>query len=97
MAKTSSLVKSLTVAFPGITFAVSDDFRWAPSESTVYYVVEGDAQASENLLHETAHGLLKHADYGRDIDLLKLERDAWTYAVTLLGPQFDVSISDDTV
>ena len=93
MAKTDSLAKALADAFPQLTFASSDDFRWSPDEMTIYY---GD-DSPENLLHETAHGLLKHVSYDRDITLLKLECDAWTYAKQELAPRFDMKISDNTV
>lgn len=93
MVKTASLVKALRKAFPELSFEVSDDFRWSPDEMTVYYCND----SPENLLHETAHGLLKHIDYDRDINLLKLERDAWTYARDGLGPRFEVEISEDLI
>lgn len=97
MAKIDSLVKKLTGAFPYLTFRVSDDFRWSPDEQTVYFCNETDETAPYSLLHETAHGLLKHTDFSRDISLLKLERDAWTYAQQELGPRFDLTISDDLI
>lgn len=97
MAKTSSLASSLAASFPAMTFKTSDDFRWAPDESTVFYVDSEDERDADNLLHETAHGILGHADYTRDIDLLKLERDAWTHAATVLGPQFGIQIDDDHI
>jgi len=97
MPKINSLVKSLAATFPELTFKESGDFRWSPSEAVVYYRAEGLEEATSELLHETAHGLLKHADYKRDIDLLKMERDAWMYAKRELAPRFNVTISDDAV
>lgn len=97
MPKTNSLVKVLQKAFPELTFKESDDFRWSPQEKTVYF----DGNASDNsvseLLHETAHGLLSHADYDRDIQLLGIERDAWTHAQTILAPRFGVTIDQDLI
>lgn len=93
MAKTDSLAKAVAEAFPQLTFKASDDFLWSPDEMTVYF----RSDSPENLLHETAHGLLEHVSYKRDIDLLKLERDAWTYAKNELGPQFKLVISEDII
>jgi len=93
MPKISSLAKTLAVTYPELSFKVSDDFRWSPDNTTIYYCDE----AACELLHETAHALLEHADYTRDIDLLKMERDAWTYAQQELAPRFNVEITDDGI
>lgn len=97
MPKINSLAKKLANAFPDLTFEVSDDFRWSPEEKVIYYCPENRDEASCELLHETAHGLLQHADYERDIDLLKMERDAWTYAQKELAPRFNIKITDDHI
>lgn len=96
MAKTNSLVNSLKLSFPAIRFTASDDFRWSPEEGTVYYTADKGEDAA-TLLHETAHGVLGHDEYSRDIDLLKLERDAWTHAQAILGPQFNIVIDDSLI
>lgn len=93
MPKTNSLAKVLSRTFPDIVFVSSDDFRWSPEENTVYYGVEG----LEELLHETSHALLSHVSYENDIDLIKMERDAWTYAQQKLAPHFDLQISDNDI
>lgn len=97
MPKINSLVKTLSIAFPTLFFKESNDFRWSPNETTVYYFPDAHNDATCDLLHETAHGLLQHEGYERDIDLLKMERDAWTYAKHELAPRFDVKIDDDVV
>lgn len=97
MPKISSLVKQLANSFPELSFEVSDDFRWSPQEKIVHYCIEERDEAGWELLHETAHGLLQHADYEFDINLLKLERDAWTYAQQELAPRFAIKIGDDTI
>lgn len=97
MPKTNSLVKSLATAFPDLSFKESDDFSWSPSDKVVYYCAGELDEAAGELLHETAHGLLQHAGYTRDIDLLKMEREAWTYAKRELAPRFNIKISDDVI
>lgn len=94
MQKISSLVSSLASDFSGLSFKISDDFRWSPEEKTIYYDLDG---AQYDLLHEVAHGLLGHSDYHRDIDLLKMERDAWTYARKELASRYKVTITEEHV
>lgn len=95
MPSTHSLLNRLTADHPDLTFHTSDRDHWSPSQQTVYY----NAAAIDNatLLHEVSHALLKHADYDKDIGLIDMEREAWTYATDTLGPRYDVVIDDDIV
>lgn len=95
MPKINSLVKSLQAAFPHLNFQEADDFRWTPETTTVYYRTDGEG--IDELLHETAHGLLEHSNYENDIDLLKIERDAWSYAQKELAPRFKTQITDENI
>lgn len=96
MPKTSSLASLLQAAFPQLLFKEAADVRWSPDTLTVYYQT-GDGSDAAELLHETAHGLLDHINYSHDVTLLKMERDAWTYAKEILAPQFNVEIDDDFI
>lgn len=91
----NDLLKQLRRNLPNLTFCTSDTFRWSSSDQTVYYAPE-EANAAITLLHETGHGLLDHLSYTYDIDLLKLERDAWQEA-RILGDTYGVSIDNETV
>lgn len=96
MAKTSWL-KTLRSHFPRITFVEDDSFRWSPRDSTVYI---GSLESTEDLitlLHETGHALADHVTYTQDIQLIKLEREAWDIAKAQLAPLFDIKITDDTI
>ncbi len=96
MPPNTPLHSKVSLAFPAIHFVSSSEFRWSPQENSIYYDRE-DPQGNERLLHEIAHAVLDHNQYDRDIELIALERDAWQHAKTVLGPQFDVTISSDTV
>lgn len=91
----SSLLSQLRRDFPEIIFKKGPSFRWSPSEKTVFYA-NTLKKNHPILLHETAHGILGHAGYTYDIDLIKLERDAWEKAKTI-GSNYDVKISEDAV
>ncbi len=77
-----SLLPLLKQAYPQLSFRPGTDFSWSPSEQVVYFEPHADDQWVM-LLHETAHGLLRHTDYTKDVELLKLERQAWDRAQEL--------------
>lgn len=85
------LIKRLIQDFPQFNFVTSDIAHWSANEQTIYYT-DDDIQT----LHELGHALLQHDQYGQDVELLKLERDAWDKAREL-GAIYRVSIDDNTV
>lgn len=97
MAKISSFVAKLKTDFPTVSLEASDDFYWAPSTRTVYFNPDSPLTSRATLLHEMAHALLDHRHFERDIDLLKIERDAWEYARDTLGPRYDITIKEGTI
>jgi hypothetical protein len=92
MPSINSLLPKLTTDFPAIQFAAGDEFRFSPREKTVYYPTDN----APLLLHELSHALLGHESYSRDIDLLRMERDAWEKA-RQLAPTYGVTIAEETV
>lgn len=94
MPSTRSLIARLRRDFTNIRFTRGDTFRWSPHERTVYYIDDTDAPS---LIHEIAHAILGHSTYLRDIELIKMERDAWNYAATTLSKKYDTPIDEDTV
>lgn len=79
---------------PDITFRPSDRFGWDPVGREITYVAGGDPAS---LLHEVGHARLDHTSYTRDIELLRKERHAWTYARDHLAALYGVSIDDDVI
>jgi len=78
-----------------ITLRESDQFRWNPDSATVSYdPLHPDATSL--LLHEVGHALLGHAQYGRDIELLVIERQAWDKAQSI-SYDFEVTIGSDMI
>lgn len=95
MQSTNSLISQLKRDYPEFLFREADQFSWSPKGKTVYYNTSIE-NADSFLLHELSHGLLEHADYHRDVELLSMERDAWDKAVEL-GSSYEVVISDEVV
>lgn len=91
----NDLVKRLSSDFPKLKFVQGDDFHWSASTSTVHFY-DSSTQNTPLLLHEASHGILGHESYHRDIELLKLEREAWNKA-NELSILYGVKISEDTV
>ena len=91
-----SLKNKLAEHFADLNFQEGEDFLWNPSTKTVTYAddsVDGPAL----ILHETAHALLNHRGYSRDIELIKIERQAWDYAKDELALKFNVKIDDNLI
>lgn len=96
MPSTHLTISKLKADFPHISFVPSDHFRWSVDTKTIYF--NPDIANSEAFcLHELSHAILKHTTYNRDIDLLKLERDAWDYASTTLLPVYGGTIPEAIV
>lgn len=91
MPATSSLIRKLANRFADFRFIAADEAHWSPQTHAVYYNPH-EAHAEWVLLHETAHAILEHRQYARDIELLAMERAAWDYAIDSLGPDFSIQI-----
>ena len=94
MVTITSLAKDISQDYPAIILLPAESFSWIPTKSTLSYDPQGDA---DYLLHELAHAILGHTSYHRDIDLLRIERDAWEYAKLNLSAQYHLLISDEII
>lgn len=97
MAKTSSLVETLRADYPAIRFMSADDYYWSAAERTVYVADQENTIDEAVVLHELAHGLLDHHAFSRDIELVKMEREAWELVRTELGPRYKITVTDEAV
>lgn len=73
--------------FPQFIFEESDDFYWSKKENTIFF----DLNSSNFhllILHELAHALLRHEDFWLDIELLKMETEAWDLVKNALTAQY---------
>lgn len=79
-------------------FRKSQKFYWDSKNNLIYYdpsKLEDDA-GRQSLLHEIGHALLGHLDYKFDLELLKMEIDAWKIA-KLHSKTFNVIITKSCV
>jgi len=91
-----SLVNRLASDFPEFSFTQASGFWWSAQHRTIHFDAE-HSNAQAFLFHELSHALLDHRHYVYDIDLIKLERDAWNYAQHTLAAQYNDTIGDDVV
>ncbi len=88
-----SLLAELENRFPDLRFTAGPQFSWSPETGEIVYKDGAAGQkAVWSLLHETGHALLDHHSYKADIELLRLEVDAWERASQLandLGVKID--------
>lgn len=91
----TSLANKLQQDFPSFHFEPGETFAWQPAKTTVYFIANSDD--SPALLHETAHALLGHQEYSRDITLLAMERDAWQYARGKLAKRYGTKITEEAI
>lgn len=90
------LLKTIQDDYPQFSFVEGSVFRWSPESKTIY-VDSTSEQAPLFVLHELGHALLNHQSYTQDINLLKLERDAWEYAIEHLSATYDITIDENIV
>ncbi len=90
----TGLIKTIRHDYPTVTFREAEDFLWVPKENVIEYSPSGDVAY---LLHELGHAILRHDTYSRDIELLAIERAAWTYAADHLAPIYDVAIDPELI
>lgn len=79
------------------SFVRSDDFKWSPSTNTIHYQPVGtDQRVLWTLLHELGHALLGHTRYATDIELVKIERQAWDKALEVAA-MYEIDIDPNHI
>lgn len=93
-----SALKLIKKLLPDIALKTDEDFRWSAAEQTIYYPADaGNINDVYQLLHEAGHAALGHDNYRRDIQLLRMEREAWDYASDSLAPLLKLKIDSEFI
>ena len=92
------LLKVLDIDYPAISFRAGTSFMWSHHDSAITYPIQAEYKPSFiwSLLHELGHALLSHEDFKHDLDLVRLERDAWDKAREL-SIVYGTEIPDDHI
>ncbi|MFZ2544840.1 MAG: hypothetical protein WAW80_02590 [Candidatus Saccharimonadales bacterium] len=92
----NSLLNHLRRDYPEFSFEPADEFWWSAKKQTIFFESTSDS-SKEFILHELSHAIMSHSGYEYDIDLIKIERDAWEYAKTTLAPKYQVIIDEEII
>jgi hypothetical protein len=83
--------------YPELRFTPAKQFYWSPETQEIFYnSAASGRQALWSLLHESGHALLGHSSYQADVELLRLEMEAWERAKQL-AVGLDVTIDEDHI
>ena len=85
----TTLINSLKEDYPDLRFQPGPVDRWSPQNNRIDY---SQPLNPNHLLHEVGHALMKHTDYRLDIELLKMEADAWVKAREI-APRYGLAIN----
>jgi len=93
------LLQQFISDYPGIKFIESEDTYWDPHRQIIFYNHSTDKPSLDALysvLHELGHVERQHTTYSFDIQLLLMEKEAWSTA-TKLGKKYGVDIDREYV
>ncbi len=96
MRSINSLLNRLRRDYPEFSFEPAEEFWWSAEKQTIFFD-PAVSNCAAFCLHELSHALLGHKGYEYDIDLIKLERDAWEYAQNTLAPAYTTPIDDEVI
>lgn len=92
-----AIITKINKRYPELTYKSGQQFCWSPETSEIFYNQSAvDQNGTWSLLHETGHALLQHTSYQADVELLRLEVDAWQKAREL-ATWLDVEIDEDHI
>lgn len=99
--KPAQLVQAAQRQFPDLEFAASDHFSWLARLGRITYDDHrSGADFAASLYHEIGHSQLNHRSFSSDVELLIMERQAWTWArqtLASLGHKLDDQLVEDSL
>lgn len=95
--KQSLIIDQIQKKYPDIELKAGQNHYWSPNERTVYFNTDSDSvENTWALLHETGHAILNHIHYFSDLELLKMELQAWEKAKEI-SASFKIEIDEDHI
>lgn len=95
MRSTTSILTKIIDDYQQFHFTPSTFYGWNPKTHTIHYNQQ-TAEDLPSLLHELGHAILRHKDYQKDVELLRMESEAWEKA-RLLGMAYKIDIPEDAI
>lgn len=92
------LAKRIQKDFTALEFEQASQFSWHAGKQAISYneTLLGSSRGIWALLHEIGHAQLKHSDYESDVELLRMEVNAWDQAREL-ARDYEVAVDDNYV
>lgn len=91
----STLLQQFKDDFPFITLHPGDDFTWRCEEKLILYNAK-TANSADLILHELGHASLEHQKYLFDVELLRMESEAWQWAVQA-AVRYNITIDNNFI
>lgn len=91
----SEFLARVTADFSQFNFESGENFYWSFSKNTIFYL-EDSPHFESQLLHELGHALCNHQRFSKDIDLVKMELEAWEKAKNL-AKNYNIKIPQDLI
>lgn len=98
MPKTSltKLIETIESDYPAINLVRdANSFSWRSHSQSITYN-PNDPDAPQLLLHELGHAIKQHDNYNTDIQLLRMEREAWIEAQQV-AHKYSISLDEDFI
>lgn len=92
------MIDKIKADFSKFNFKPGTNFMWSPQDKTIFYEPQGlaDEVGLWSLLHELGHAISGHNRYELDIELLKIELEAWQEA-RRLAAIYNIEIDNDHI
>lgn len=90
------LLQRIRTDYPDIRFKLGDKSLWDPSKDTIHYKKTSDGVSFWSLFHELGHMKARHNNYSFDLELLKIESEAWSHAQSI-AKKYGIQIDKDYI
>ena len=92
----NSVITKLVQEHPEIDFEPGSEFCWSYETGTITYpkADESNDVFTASMCHEVGHALCGHSRFLSDVQLLKLEREAWAKGSEIAHASFGLNIPE---
>ena len=94
MPNLKKLIAKITINHPELQLTPGERFQFSPPSTLYFDPKSSEKRADLLLLHELGHYLIKKTDYSSDIELVKIESQAWAKAREICS-DYNVQYNED--
>lgn len=93
--KHKHFLQQIKTTYSDISFVESNKSSWNPDHRTIYYDPTSE-HVEYSILHELGHMIAAHQTYKTDVELLKMELQAWDEAKKI-APGLGINIDQEHI